>query len=186
MRLTPRPAARATPSRVLAATLALALVTSPGAATAQTPSAKPAPAKQSAAPKPAGPTATKAPARKAAARPISIHDVVGRWAMQVMLTSGDSTLVTHTLNITPELTGWTITFPNRAPIPVRVVAMAGDSIVTEAGPYESVLRAGGVQVTTRGVYRMRRGRLVGTTVAHYATSRPDSVLRVRSVGRRMP
>ena len=131
-------------------------------------------------------TTPRPAASRPAPRPISVHDVVGRWAMQVMLTSGDSTLVTHEMDVTPDLKGWTITFPNRAPIPLRVVTMAGDSIVTEAGPYESVLRAGGVQVTTRGVYRMRRGRLVGTTVAHYATTRPDSVLRVRVVGRRIP
>ena len=131
-------------------------------------------------------TTPRPTASRPAPRPISVHDVVGRWAMQVMLTSGDSTLVTHEMDVTPDLKGWTITFPNRAPIPIRVVTMAGDSIVTEAGPYESVLRAGGVQVTTRGVYRVRRGRLVGTTVAHYATTRPDSVLRVRVVGRRIP
>jgi hypothetical protein len=96
--------------------------------------------------------------------------------------SGDSTLVLHELVATPERSGWTLNFPNRAPIPVRVVHVAGDSIVTEAGPYLSVLREGNVQVTTRGVYRLRSGRLYGNTVARYAVAGPDSVLRVRVVG----
>jgi hypothetical protein len=171
MRLTSLPLARAS--------LALAFTVAPIAALAQSTAAKSAVTKEAA-------TKATPPKSTAATRPISIHDVVGRWAMQVMLTSGDSTLVTHEMNVTPDLSGWTITFPGRAPIPVRVVTMAGDSIVTAVGPYESVLRSGGVQVTTRGVYRMRRGRLVGTTVAHYATTRPDSVLRVRVVGKRIP
>ncbi len=177
------PRARALP-RALAPALPLlvAIAVVPSMAPAQTPVTKdPAAQSTAAKPKPAAAKPTTA-----ASRPISIHDVVGKWAMQVMLTSGDSTLVTHEMDVTSDLNGWTITFPNRPPIPIRVIAMAGDSIITEAGPYESVLRSGGVRVTTRGVYRMRRGRLVGTTVAHYATTQPDSVLRVRVVGRRIP
>jgi hypothetical protein len=127
-------------------------------------------------------TVAKRPAAPRPARRIALADVAGRWAMRVMLMSGDSTLVLHELVATPERTGWTLHFPNRAPIPVRVVHVAGDSIVTEVGPYESVLREGNVQVTTRGVYRLRNGRLHGTTVARYATAGPDSVLRVRIVG----
>ena len=42
----------------------------------------------------------------------------------------------------------------------------GDSIITDAGPYESVLRKG-VQVNTRVVSRLRGDKLVGTTTAHY-------------------
>ena len=127
-------------------------------------------------------TVAKRPQAKRPARKISLTDVAGRWAMRVMLMSGDSTLVLHELIATPERTGWTLNFPNREPIPVRVLHVAGDSIVTEAGPYTSVLREGGVQVTTRGVCRLRNGRLHGVTVARYATAGADSVLRVRTVG----
>ena len=104
--------------------------------------------------------------------------------MRVMLMGGDSTLVLHELVATPDRNGWRLVFPNRAPIPAQAVAVAGDSIVTVFGPYESVLRSG-VQVTTRSVYRLRNGRLDGTTVAQYATHSPDSVLQVRSVGTRL-
>ena len=52
------------------------------------------------------------------------------------------------------------------PVPVRVVAVAGDSIVTDAGPYESFVRKG-VRVTTRTVSRLESGKLVGTIEARY-------------------
>jgi hypothetical protein len=42
------------------------------------------------------------------------------------------------------------------PVPVRVVAVAGDSIVTDAGPYQSFVRKG-VRVTTRTVSRLQSG-----------------------------
>jgi len=98
----------------------------------------------------------------------------------------DSTLVTYQLTATADTSGWTITFPNRKqPIPARVVAVAGDSLVMEAGPYESVLRRG-VQVTTHGVLRLENGKLVGQTVAHYRTARPDSVRTIPMEGTRTP
>jgi hypothetical protein len=94
--------------------------------------------------------------------------------------------VTYDLKATPDTTGWTITFPNRPPVPVRVVSVAGDSIVTDAGPYPSVLRKG-VQVRTRGAFRLQDGKLVGTTVATYTgTKTADSMLTVRSEGTRKP
>ncbi len=86
---------------------------------------------------------------------------------------------------TANTSGWTFNFPNRKPVPVRVVAVDGDSIVTEAGPFESVLRKG-VQVTSRTVNRLQDGKLVGATVARYATSRPGSVLRLRFEGTHAP
>lgn len=122
----------------------------------------------------------------APARALTLDQIAGRWQMRVMLESGDSTLVVHELAVTPDRGGWTMTFPNRAPLPVRVVALEGDSVITEVGPYQSVLRSGNVPVTTRGVYRLRGGRLVGTTIARYAGAGADSVLRVRSVGTRVP
>jgi hypothetical protein len=115
---------------------------------------------------------------------LSLSDVAGKWTVRAMNEAGDSTLVTYVLNATPNPSGWTIKFPNRPPIAVHV-AVSGDSIITDAGPYPSVLRKG-VQVTTHGVSRLRGGKLVGTTVAHYTTSGPDSVRRVRTEGTRAP
>jgi hypothetical protein len=114
---------------------------------------------------------------------ISLADVAGKWHVRGMSQTGDSTLVTFELNATPNPSGWTFHFPNRKPIPVRVTT-AGDSIMTEAGPYQSVLRKG-VQVTTRGVLRLEGDKLVGTTVARYAGSSRDSLI-VRTEGTRAP
>jgi hypothetical protein len=60
-------------------------------------------------------------------------------------------------------------------------------VVTHAGPYESVLRPG-VMVTTENVMRLVNGMLEGHTVAHYSGEGvgADSVLRVRTLGRRVP
>jgi hypothetical protein len=86
---------------------------------------------------------------------------------------------------TADTSGWTMTGPKGKPVPVRVVAVAGDSIVTEAGPFESFIRKG-VQVTTRTVSRLQDGKLVGTIEAHYATKSGDSVSTRRSEGTRAP
>ena len=116
---------------------------------------------------------------------ISLADVQGKWKMRAMPETGDSTLLQYELNATGDSAGWTTVYPNRQPVPSRVVVIAGDSIVTESGPYSSVLRKG-VNVTTRTVYRLQDGKLVGTTVAHYSTAGPDSVRRLRQEGTRAP
>ncbi len=99
--------------------------------------------------------------------------------------NSDSTLVTSEMVISADGSSWSLNFPKRDPIPVRVVAVEGDSIMTEAGPFESVLRKG-VQVSTQQVYRLQDGKLVGTTVARYAVSGPDTVRRLRFEGTRKP
>jgi hypothetical protein len=63
------------------------------------------------------------------------------------------------------------------------VTIGGDSIITEAGPFESVRRKG-VQVRTNSVMRLQDGNLVGNSVAHYVTKAADSVLRLRLTGTR--
>ena len=70
-----------------------------------------------------------------------------------------------------------------APLGISVVAVAGDSIVTEAGPFESALRKG-VQVSVQNVTRLQDGKMVGTTIAHYATKGADSVRNLRFEGTR--
>lgn len=116
---------------------------------------------------------------------LSLADVAGRWNMRAVPESGDTTPTTFVLTATADSTGWTVTFPNRKPVPARIVVVAGDSLVSEMGPYESARRKG-VQTTTRSVYRMMGDHLTGTTVAHYRTTRPDSVLRLRVDGTRAP
>jgi hypothetical protein len=115
---------------------------------------------------------------------ISLADVAGKWKLRAT-DEVDGTVIESELNATTDTSGWTVTLPGHKPIPVQIVAVAGDSIVTEAGPYES-LRVKGAQVTTRSVRRLQDGRLVGTTVARIKmASGSDSVLRYRSEGTRV-
>jgi hypothetical protein len=129
-----------------------------------------------------GDTAMGAGVPAPAPTPISLTDVRGRWTVRGSSQTGDS-LVGYTMVTTGTRSGWTITFPNRRPIPVRVVAVEGDSIITEAGPYESVLRPG-VQVRTRGVFRLQNGELVGVTEARYPSG--DTLVFVQTRGIRIP
>lgn len=130
-------------------------------------------------------TAAGVAAATTAPAPISLADVAGRWTVRAVPETGDTTAVVSQLNASADTTGWTMTLPNRPPIATRVVLVSGDSIVTENGPYESVLRKG-VQVRTRSVMRLRDGRLIGNTVARYSTTGPDSVLRLRTEATRTP
>jgi hypothetical protein len=127
--------------------------------------------------------ATAAPAAPA---PIALADVAGKWTVRLMPESGDSALLTYEMVATGDTSGWAFNFPKRKPVPLRVIAVDGDSVVTEAGPFESNLRKG-VQVTmSRTVSRLQDGKLVGATTAHYATSGPDSVAQFRFEGTRAP
>ena len=123
-------------------------------------------------------TAAMAPAPAApvapAAAPISLKTVAGKYRVTSRGQNGDTSVVTYELNATGDTTGWTITFPNRPAVPMRIITVSGDSIVTEAGPFTSVRRTG-VPVTTRTTYRWENGQLVGTTVAHYKVKGADTV-----------
>jgi hypothetical protein len=127
----------------------------------------------------------RAAERAASAATIALADVAGTWTMHAMTPAGDSTLVTSQMVATAGMEGWTFTLPGREPMPMRLLAVDGDSIVTEMGPYSSALRPG-VTVTTRTVLRLQNGELVGTFDAHYVTTGADSVLTGRMHGARAP
>jgi hypothetical protein len=129
-------------------------------------------------------TAAAAPETPAASATISLADVAGKWKIRSTDDDGGNVLETG-LVATADTSGWTMSAPNRKPIPVRVVAVAGDSIVTEAGPFESFIRKG-VQVTARYVNRLQDGKLVGTIEGHFATKSCDSVAHRRMEGTRAP
>jgi hypothetical protein len=116
---------------------------------------------------------------------ISLADVAGTWKVRSTVVGNEGTAVTYDMVTTGDRSGWSIKFPDREPIPVRVVMVEGDSIVSEAGPFESVLRKG-VQVSTRVVSRLQDGKLVGTTTARYQVSGPDTLARLNFEGTRAP
>jgi hypothetical protein len=130
--------------------------------------------------KPDAPPADPAPP---AAPTVNLADVAGTWTLQTMREGSDSVIVTGSMVASADPAAWTMTLPGRPPMALRVSTSA-DSVITEAGPYESVLRPG-VQVTTRTATRLEGGMMVGTTVATYSAG-PDSVVVLRFRGTRNP
>lgn len=105
----------------------------------------------------------------------------GNWTVTSMPEGRDTVLVTYDLVATNDQSGWTTTLPGRETQTLRIVSISGDSVVSELGPFQSVLRPNEM-VTTRTTLRPEGDRLVGTTIARYATTGADSVtvLRVRA------
>jgi hypothetical protein len=133
----------------------------------------------------AAPPATDTTAAAMPAAPtVSLADFAGTWQVRGTNEAGDS-IVAYTLTASADAAGWSITFPGRDPIPASVATVAGDSVITDAGPFESAVRPG-VQVTTHTIWRLVDGRVVGMTTARYATTGPDSVAMIRGEGTRMP
>ena len=64
----------------------------------------------------------------------------GRWNGRAMVGANDSVLIVFALTIAPDGKSATMGFFNQPPVPVRIIAVGGDSMVTEAGPYQGVLR----------------------------------------------
>lgn len=107
----------------------------------------------------------------------------GTWNGRAMPAERD-TVLTWTMVTTADTTGWTITFPKGKPMPLRVISRTADSTITEFGPFPDPMTKG--QMTTvRGVTRMEGDSVVGTYEARDA-SKPDSVMRGRSVATRAP
>jgi len=114
----------------------------------------------------------------------SLADVAGTWNIRAMADTGNAVLAEYQMAGAADPASWTMTLPNRPPMRVKV-SVDADSLMVEAGPYESILRTG-VAVVTKGVSRLRDGKLVGTFVAKYATRMVDSVLTGRTEGVRVP
>jgi len=124
------------------------------------------------------------PPPPAAPAPINLADVAGNWTVTVTPIASDSVLVTYTLHATAADTGWTVTFPGRKPMAVQITTM-GDSIMTTMATFQSVLRKQ-TKVSTTGVVHLVNGQLVGTTTAHYTTTKADSVVTLRMNGTKAP
>jgi hypothetical protein len=135
--------------------------------------------------KPEDATVGEAPAMEEKSAAISVADFAGTWNVQSTLDGSDK-VITYDLVATPDESGWTLNFPGRDPIPVRVVATEGDSIVWEAGPFESVIRKGVQVKNSRVVGRLQDGKLVGTTTATYEGQGADSVATLTLEGTRAP
>ncbi len=106
----------------------------------------------------------------AAAAGIKLADVKGTWTLEstVKTAAGADTVVTSELVATATQEGWVTNLAGRPAIPTHVVAMGGDSVVTAAGPFESVVRAG-TKVTTHEVLHFKGDQAWGTIEARYST-----------------
>ncbi|MEO5589254.1 MAG: hypothetical protein ABIS03_06690 [Gemmatimonadaceae bacterium] len=106
--------------------------------------------------------------------PISLDQVAGKWNVRVLSAeTGDSTLTSYVLDAKADTAGWTFRFPTGGPIAMHIKSMAGDSIVTEADPFDSRLQKG-MKVNSSVTWRLRGGKLVGDIVSRYDTKPPTT------------
>jgi hypothetical protein len=96
----------------------------------------------------------------------ALANVVGTWDGTFTIGATDSAIATFVLTATPDAGGWTLLLPGHAPHRTRVVAVGGDSVVTETGPYAST-RQPGQTVVTRMVVHVTGDAMAGTFRAHY-------------------
>jgi hypothetical protein len=119
-------------------------------------------------------TTTPAAAAAPAPTPMSLDQVAGKWNVRILSAeTGDSTLTSYVLDAKADMAGWTFKFPTGAPIAMHVTSMAGDSLVTEAGPFDSRLQKN-VKVHSVVTWRLKDGKLVGAVVSHYETKPPTT------------
>lgn len=140
----------------------------------------------------AGAAATATPAGAPAAAPaptpaaaLSLADVAGKWQVRAVPEAGPDTSATnYVLTASADTSGWVMTFPSGLKVPVHVT-VSGDSLIQKTGTFASQRRKG-VKVMTEGSLRLQNGKLVGTSIAHYAKAGADSVLRLHIEGTKAP
>jgi sporulation protein YlmC with PRC-barrel domain len=113
---------------------------------------------------------------------LSLAEVAGTWEGSVMTEASDSVIALQVINATADTSGWTIMVANaKTPtkmvnVPVTRVAAAGDSIIIETAPFESVLRAG-QQVSLHTILRLQGGKAVSVMHATYPATNETVTLR---------
>jgi hypothetical protein len=122
-----------------------------------------------------------AQAAPAAQGAIKLSDVAGTWTVTSTVGPKDSVLITTVVTHTADGKGATMQFPNHEPIPIRVVAVGGDSIITEAGPYPSALRPGQTVTLLRNIGHYKADAMTGTFEAHYSSG---DVVKGKTAGTR--
>ena len=91
------------------------------------------------------------------------------WETKTMAGPKDSVVTTSVLEATADGKGWVLKLANRDPVPVRVIVTGGDSMVTEAGPFPSVLRPGQTVTKLRTIEHFKGNQMTGTLEAHYSS-----------------
>jgi hypothetical protein len=116
---------------------------------------------------------------------LTAADLTGTWDMKTMAMDRDTVLTTGTMTSTGAADGWTMTLgSSKTPIPVRIVSMGGDSVVSETGQFSSALRRG-QKVSIHSIQRLRDGKLTGVVHAKYANG-DTATFRIESTKRATP
>ena len=100
---------------------------------------------------------------------MKMSDLAGVWDAKTMAGPKDSVVMTEVMTMTADGKGWTMWGAGRTDaVPVRVLSMAGDSVVTEDGPFPSALRTGQM-VTVRTIAHFKGDSMWGTALATYSS-----------------
>jgi hypothetical protein len=92
----------------------------------------------------------------------------GKWNGRAMVGANDSVLIVFALTVAADGKSATMGFFNQDPVPARILAVGGDSMAFEAGPYQSVLRPREAVTTLRSVAHFKGDKMWGTFEAAYA------------------
>jgi hypothetical protein len=113
----------------------------------------------------------------------SLASMAGMWNVNVMPADRDTVLTSYVLNTT-DSANWTFTFTGRTDaIPMRVTGTSGDTILTEAGPFDSGVRSG-QKVSVKNKSWLQDAKLMMLVDANYAGTPADSIVRLRAEGTR--
>ncbi len=118
-----------------------------------------------------------------AASAMSLESLAGVWNVSVMPEGRDTVLATYVLNTT-DTAAWMFAFPNRPPLALRITGRSGDSLLTEAGPFESGITPGLQVKSSTSTLWMQDSKLVGRVRTSYDRTGPDSVVNLRTEGTR--
>ena len=102
-------------------------------------------------------------------RSMALGSALGSWDTKTMVGPKDSVVATAVFVATTDEEAWTLTFsnPKTKPIPLRILLAAFDSVITEAGPYPSVLRPGQTVTRLQMTTHFNGDKMTGTFEAHY-------------------
>jgi|GEM_PF-1461917 len=103
-----------------------------------------------------------------AAASAGAQTVAGVWTNKYMIGPKDSVIATVVITVSDDAKTWSMKFPDRPAIPVRVVTTGGDSVVTDAGPYPSTKRPGQSVTLLHAVSHFKGDHMTGTFEAHYS------------------
>jgi hypothetical protein len=113
----------------------------------------------------------------------SLTEVAGKWQTVAIDEAGD-TIGMAEMQATADTSGWTLTFPKQKPIPLQVVAVGGDSVVTAAHYHTFDNKK--AQIQSRAVNRFQGDKMTGTLEAHILVGGTDSLIHARIEGTRAP